>query len=775
MKNKNNQFASVYSSFLFRLAIHPLSYAVYCLVAVFASLQFFLGQQFFTETGSTDLHHFFTAFPYIGIIAVPAVCAILPSRQEERIYPQPQPVILFAKLCALMTLIAGSVASTVVVPIAVSFFGTVDVAQCICGYFGIILYFFTAVSFTLFVGTAVSSTAGAALLSSLLLAVVNSAHLLPLYVRLPSFLSSFLHDISFAWHFDSAGKGIIDTRDSFFYLTTTVAFIMLGSASLSFKKGESFSLHTSRSASFKKIFLLMSLIVVLLYADSSRIFKRFDVTANKKFTVSEYSRTLLSEVDEPLQITYYRSTALQQLYPQVRDVNDFLDEYASQNSLITKTLINPSSDKKYESTLSRYGISPQQLQTANNESTSYSSVYSAIIVEYLDRTETIPFVLNTTTLEYDLSSRIASLVRGTKRSVQILVGNGQSLQNEYSYVTPWLESQGFTVTQTQLPDDDSKELIFENDIPLLVIGTSQFNASSAESLEQFILRGGTTFIATTPYTVDTAGTWDVTEKNDKVCRMLSSFGITFKDTITADISNFRLTMYSDTNSDGTIAADTKTEQVNYSLWPVLRPQTNALTGMTLFWPCAIDYAPSSTDNVGKQLYTPLLVTSKASWQYQKQSDKFVTNPFTIQNAKPVSAAAGPFTVAAKYEGELNGYYTTDKGVTRGIILFGDQYAFSTMMLNYTAGNTGDFRSLDFLTDSLISLQGQQAILSLKNRNYTDTSLYKVSLGQLLSLRVLILFITCFIPCILSLVCAFAVYIARKKYNAPAPENKRVES
>ena len=236
-----------------------------------------------------------------------------------------------------------------------------------------------------------------------------------------------------------------------------------------------------------------------------------------------------------------------------------------------------------------------------------------------------------------------------------------------------------------------------------------------------------------------------------------------------------LDMYSDTNSDGTIAADTKTEQVNYSLWPVLRPQTNALTGMTLFWPCAIDYAPSSTDNVGKQLYTPLLVTSKASWQYQKQSDKFVTNPFTIQNAKPVSAAAGPFTVAAKYEGELNGYYTTDKGVTRGIILFGDQYAFSTMMLNYTAGNTGDFRSLDFLTDSLISLQGQQAILSLKNRNYTDTSLYKVSLGQLLSLRVLILFITCFIPCILSLVCAFAVYIARKKYNAPAPENKRVES
>jgi hypothetical protein len=44
------------------------------LFEVFIAINFFIRQQFFTGSGTTDLILFFSAVPYICIIAVPALC-----------------------------------------------------------------------------------------------------------------------------------------------------------------------------------------------------------------------------------------------------------------------------------------------------------------------------------------------------------------------------------------------------------------------------------------------------------------------------------------------------------------------------------------------------------------------------------------------------------------------------------------------------------------------------------------------------------------------------
>jgi len=99
------------------------------------------------------------------------------------------------------------------------------------------------------------------------------------------------------------------------------------------------------------------------------------------------------------------------------------------------------------------------------------------------------------------------------------------------------------------------------------------NASSAESLEQFILRGGTAFNCNhAPYTVDITG-GDMGRHRKEMTKYavcLSSFwNYLSKTQLPPTFPNFR--PYQCTaiqTADGTIAADTKTEQVNYSLWPV---------------------------------------------------------------------------------------------------------------------------------------------------------------------------------------------------------------
>lgn len=765
---KHTPSLSLYKQYLFKLLISPVTYVTSVVVILFCSLQFFLGQQFFTEAGSTDLHHFFSAIPYICIIAVPSMAVSLNARREEQSYPVNVLIIPFVKFCALYTIFFITMCCTIFVPIAVSFFGDVEVSQCICGYIGILFYFFAATSVSVFFITLIKVPSLSFVITALVLAIVNSAHLLPLYINLPAWFATLCRSLSFAWHFDAAGKGIIDTRDILFYIIVSTSFILLSGMVIECNRGERLSLSSKRNRSFTGLVILTSIAAGLLFVDNTRIYKRFDTTRQKKFTVTEYSRTLLSEAEEPLSFTYYRSPSLIQLYPQVRDVRDFLDSYASSNSRCTVSIIDTSKEE-VASRLEKYGVQAQQIQTAGRDKTSYETVYSAIIISYLNKTEVIPFVLDTTTLEYDLSSRIASLVRGTKREVQVVVGNGLSLNEAYSYVVPWLESQGFSVYQKILlsqATESNKDKVFSisTDMPLLVIGTSQFTSEDCERLEEAIISGEQVFIATTPYSVNIAGDWSVTQSNDKVCKLLSSMGIAFKNTLTADISNFRITFYSDTNSDGTAAANSRTEYVNYPLWPVLRPQQYALNGMTLFWPCAMTYENSNTELEKNQNYIPILSTSTASWQVSKTKDTFETNPFVVSKTSSQQDEKGPFIVACKLTGKIDGYYTTGSGISKGLIVFGDQYAFSTDMLNYSSGTNGDYRSLDFLADSLLDLQGQGAILPLKNRNYATTSLYKISLADLHDYRLQTCLLTCGIPVVLLLVLLIVVIAKRKRMN-----------
>lgn len=763
MKTKHSVLGPLYRQSLFSLAIHPATYFICATTILFCVIQFFIGQQFFTESGSTDLRHFFSAVPYICILAIPSLAVLLPHNDEDVLLPVTPFTIPLSQFLALLTVMCATVLLTLGVPIAVGFYGTVELSQVICGYFGIILYLCTSISLAVFLMHLFKSAGASFIATTLVLAVSNGAHLVALYVNLPTVLHSFLRAISFAWHFDAAGKGIIDTRDVCFYALTSFAFIMLTGMTVELRRG--------RNRYFTKAAILTAVIIVFALADSNAIYTRIDTTKGRRFSLTEYSRTLLSEVDEPLTMTYYRSHALQELYPQVRDVHDFLDEYSSLNPNVSFTTIDPSkaSDQEsqtIETRLQQYGINPQQIQTAGRESTSVTSVYSAIVIDYLDKTEVIPFVLDTSTLEYDIAGRISALIRSTKRTVQIVVANSRSLDGDYTYVQPWLESQGFTTTRTILPSqaDSTPGTVFNTlpDTPLLVIGTSSFTAQDTEALEQFILNNGKAFIATTPYSVDIDNDWSVARHPDKVCRLLNSWGFSFLDTLTADISNFRITLTSDTNKDGSASKDTATEYVNYPLWPILQPQTYALNGMTLFWPCAMDI-PEDTG------IEPILLTSKASWQIESVDGKYETNPFSVSQSGSDAHEKKPYTVCAYTKGTLPGYYTTGSGTTGGLYVLGDQYAFSTLMFNYSAGSSGDFRSLDFLTDSLLKLEGEEAILPLKNRNYVSTQITKKQPDELHQDRLPVTTVVCAVPLMIIALLAVICILLRRKYNHEGKE------
>lgn len=730
----------------------PSFIIVTILFEVFVCINFFIRQQFFTGSGTTDLILFFSAVPYICIIAIPALC----YKQSFSIYDDFIPLSTLKREFAvfLTRLILYCLQLVFLIPaiLLINLFGSTDGGQIFTSLICLVFYGAAVISLCGFIQTAVSNKVSSLILSALILAVFNSAHLFAVYVNLPDFLTGIARAMSFAWHFDAAGKGLLDTRDLFWLSGTSAFFLFLSDSVIQIKKGRHFS------NALKLRHILLPVISILVMLNGSRWYTRIDFSKNKTYSISKYTKSLIGRIESPVKITYYRSSSIAKLYPQIRDVADFLTEYASQSRKISLIIKDPDKDASTRTMLENYGIASQQLRTVSGTSTEYLTVYSAIVIEMEGNAETIPFTMAANSLEYDLDGRFRHLISGQARTVNIIVGNGLSLSDDYGYVIPWLQSQGFVCNPIYVSDPDFGGELDSSSGPLLVIGDSEIKIEHAIAIENYILsRKGTALFAISPYVTDIENSWYMTHATrTNLVELIEHWGVTFLPRIAADISCARITMYADDNN--------QTKLLNYPLWLSLLQQKNSPLGMTLFWATPLEL--SDDENI-----IPYLSTSPASYFFEpdlQSKDKLIeTNPFILNEAASAPGATtttprGTQIVGALITGPLNGLYTTGRTENQSILVIPDQYFVSSLMTGYIGGETGDYRNFEFLTNSLLKLNGEEELAALQSRTTRDTSLYKVTdIVQFNTLR-LITFIVLFVILPLSILAAGVILNVRKE-------------
>nr|MBP3282791.1 Gldg family protein [Treponema sp.] len=682
---------SLYKSASFALAIDALFYAASVLTLVFCSFRFFFAQKFFVEgIGSTDLRSLFQSVPYVSIVTVP----LLVFRLRSFVFDDSLPVSPTARFCSVslsaFSAFALPVLALSAVPAFVYNFGDVDGGQVFAGFVGVLLYGLCAVSFVALLFSAFpESSAVPLLLSMLSLAMVDFVHLVPLYLKVGPVLTFLLQKISFAWHFDSFGKGIVDSRDIAFYILASLLFVLLSVLSEYKRTGRKVSRLT---------FFLFVVVAVFSSLSFDRIYFRADLTKARQFSASDTSRSLLENLDSTLRITYYRSRELKDLYPQSSDVAEYLQDFARLSSNVTFELESADAEK-----LSRLKIQGRQIQVNSKTKMEFVSVYSAVVLQYLDKQTIIPFILSTETLEYDLAQRIQQLVTENPRRVLVLAGNGRAVQESYGDVVPFLASRGFMPEILEIDDSlVSKIDSLSADDELVVLGTSALSYEQSSALDSAFKRGVPALVATSPYDVPIENEWKVSKNTgDTMLPFLNSLGFAFGRSLVEDISCFPLSMMS---GEGETA---EYVSINYPLWVSLLPQDAAKQGMTLFWPSPIF------------LYNdvrPLLETTDYAW-LQKESDSdelpFLTDAFNIPKTAAASDAEnGKYILAA-----TNGKVT----------VVSDQYFVHSMMTGFISGqNSVDLRNFDFLCSQLLRLRGDSKIAELMEKARTVKSLYKIS-------------------------------------------------
>jgi ABC-type uncharacterized transport system involved in gliding motility auxiliary subunit len=326
------------------------------------------------------------------------------------------------------------------------------------------------------------------------------------------------------------------------------------------------------------LFLLTAALGVLVALNANRTFVRLDLSRNRAFSISAASKTLMADIADRVNITYYVSDKLRARYLFPAQVEDMLQEYAAYSKgRIAVTVIDPSKEKK-TSQAESLGISAQQIQDVVKDEINVATVYSGIVIQVLDRYETIPLVSELSTLEFDLTSRIRKAVTRREKVLGILIGDSaRTLDKDYAFLNEELASE-FRIQPVEKGRDVPADVT-----ALFVLGNKDLEETDLFPLDQFLMRGGKALFAVDTVAVDLSYNLQATPiGSDAFYDMLSAYGVRVNRALALDTVNQRITVNTGNN---------RMMSVRYPFWITVsdknvdrtHPVTSRFSGLDLYW------------------------------------------------------------------------------------------------------------------------------------------------------------------------------------------------
>jgi ABC-type uncharacterized transport system involved in gliding motility auxiliary subunit len=117
------------------------------------------------------------------------------------------------------------------------------------------------------------------------------------------------------------------------------------------------------------LILIISGAILLLNYLSSQFFLRLDFTEDKRFTLSDATKNILRNLEEPVTVIAYFSGNLPPQLEQVkRDVRDMLIEYSNRSKgMVAYEFIDPMKDEQLKNQAAQAGIAQMQVQVEEKD------------------------------------------------------------------------------------------------------------------------------------------------------------------------------------------------------------------------------------------------------------------------------------------------------------------------------------------------------------------------------------------------------------------------
>lgn len=285
------------------------------------------------------------------------------------------------------------------------------------------------------------------------------------------------------------------------------------------KNPEALQQKSLRNQAIQHLFLGI-LILILINTIGAFVFTRFDLTAEKRYTLSTATRQMLKQIDDYVFFKIYLEGDFPAGFKRLRnETRELLDEMRAYNKYINYEFINPnaSSNPKERENVYRQlvekGLAPTDLQVKSKEGESRSIIFPGAIVSYKGKDAPLQLlsekigvppeeVLNYSiqNLEYNIASTIRMLSIAFKPRVAFIYGHGE-LGEEYIFDISRSMAEFYTVERIKIDGninaltehkiDSGRSSIF-NKYKAIIIAKpdSAFSEKDKFIIDQFIMRGG---------------------------------------------------------------------------------------------------------------------------------------------------------------------------------------------------------------------------------------------------------------------------------------------
>jgi ABC-2 type transport system permease protein len=258
---------------------------------------------------------------------------------------------------------------------------------------------------------------------------------------------------------------------------------------------------------------MLAIVLIAINYVSSFVFKRFDLTEDKRYTLSDATLKIVKNVESPLIVDVFLSgddfpSEFRRLQSETKQL---LEEFSAKNSNIVFNFINPLEDDATRDRniqqLTQRGLTPMQLSVQESGKASQAIIFPWALASYNNETISIPLVKNkigasqqdlvtnsVQHLEYAFADGFSKLTNPKSKKIAILRGNKQ-LPDKYMAdfirkIGEYYRIAPYTLDSVTVNPQKTLDGLEQFDLIISAKPTEAFTETEKLVLDQYTMNGG---------------------------------------------------------------------------------------------------------------------------------------------------------------------------------------------------------------------------------------------------------------------------------------------
>lgn len=594
----------------------PLAYTI---IVPFLLLSVFIYIRIALVAGEANLRPYFQLLPWFLLLLAPAISMKLLTEEHKThtlellfAHPLSEGEIVLGKFFGALAFFTAILLTTISLPLTLIIWSRPDIGQIIGQYLGGIFIGAAFLAIGLTASAYVQNPISGFLLGAAVSFIFVIIGLDFITQLLPAPFNLLVTELSVITHGENIARGLLDIRDLAYFFTLTSLCL----AVTVFKLAERKTLEDPVEK--RKLHLAIGLIITIGFL--ANIFLsyyplRLDLTQARLFTLSAGTKETIKNLPDIVNITVFRSHELPaQMQIVARDTIDLLKDYQKLSHQIRIRIVYPEDSPEARSESQSAGIQEVQFNRLGAGKFEVQSGMLGLSIRYGEKTETIPFIADSSDLEYQLTRRIRKLTS----EKEPVVGIKQTGYSNNQLLGELLRTQYQTKYLSESDSYSPQELA-----ALIIIDDGFSSSTDSSKLKNYFDQGGSALVMASGVGINREA-FSGQKSNSAILSAFKDYGLIINQDVVYDLQLAEILAFTGSNNQRYLAS--------YPYWLRSLPATNDfpplanIKSIALGWPSSLKMEAKEGVNQKK-----LLVTGESAGRLE---DSFSISPQGVENLTP---------------------------------------------------------------------------------------------------------------------------------------------